>query len=85
MGTTKGFSTFTLEPLMFRVKRPIEGGVKVVHLVAKSNLFLIITSGMDPQYPSNLVFLWDDRQMRFSGKINMFKSDPLSLSYCNNM
>ena len=30
IGTTKGFSIFSLEPFLFRVKRCIEGGVKVV-------------------------------------------------------
>ena len=30
IGTTKGFSIFSLEPFRFRVKRSIEGGVKVV-------------------------------------------------------
>ena len=29
-GTTKGFAIFSLEPFRFRVKRSIEGGVKVV-------------------------------------------------------
>ena len=70
---------------MFRVKRGIEGGVKVVHMVGRSNLILVITSGLDPQYPSNVVHFWNDRMTKFAGKINQFDSDPLSLTYCQSM
>ena len=85
IGTTKGFSIFSLEPFRFRVKRCIEGGVKVVQMVGKSNLILVITSGMDPQYPSNHVHFWDDRKIKFVGRINQFTSDPLSLCHSQNM
>ena len=50
----------------------IEGGVKCVQMVGKSNLILVITTGADPQYPSNVVHFWNDRIIKFAGNINKF-------------
>lgn len=47
VGSNKGFSIFTLEPFMFRIKRAIEGGVKVIKMHGKTNLILIVTTGIN--------------------------------------
>ena len=85
IGTTKGFSIFSIEPFCFRVKRVIEGGVKVVQMVGKSNLILIVTSGLDPQYPSNHVHFWDDQRTKFVGRINAFDPDPIAISHSQSI
>ena len=85
MGTTKGFSIFSLEPLRFRVKRQIEGGVKVVQMVNKTNLILVITTGQDTNYPASYLHFWDDLKLRFVGRINQFDSDPVSICHADNI
>jgi len=54
-------------------------------MVGKSNLILIVTSGLDPQYPSNHVHFWDDQRTKFVGRINAFDPDPLAISHSQSI
>jgi len=67
-----------------RIKRKIDGGVKVVQMVGKSNLILLIPTGEDPRYPSNSVLLWDDKKLKNVGVIK-FKDDALACSFASDM
>ena len=70
---------------MFKAKRLIEGGVKVVKMVNRTNLILVITSGNDPNLSSSYLHFWDDRKIRFMGKVNKFDSDPLTICHADNV
>jgi len=63
-----------------RIRRVIEGGVKVVQMVGKSNLILLIPSGEDTRYPQNSVLLWDDKRLKHCGVIK-FGDNALSCSF----
>ena len=54
-------------------------------MVNKTNLILVITTGLDPQYPSSYLHFWDDLKLRFVGRINQFDSDPISISHAENI
>ena len=62
-----------------RIRRVIEGGVKVVQMVGKSNLILLIPSGEDTRYPENSVLLWDEK-IKQCGVIK-FGDNALSCSF----
>jgi len=63
-----------------RIRRVIEGGVKVVQMVGKSNLILLIPTGEDIRYPANSVLLWDDKRLKHVGVIK-FGDNALSCSF----
>ena len=84
VGTTNGFWIFSIEPFQMRIRRIIEGGVRVVQMVGKSNLILLIPTGEDPRYPSNSVLLWDDKKLKHVGVIK-FNDDALSCSFASDM
>ena len=84
VGTTNGFWIFSIEPFQMRIRRVIEGGVKVVQMVGKSNLILLIPTGEDPRYPANSVLLWDDKRLKHVGVIK-FSEDALSCSFASDL
>lgn len=49
VGTTNGFWIFTIEPFQMKIRRIVEGGVRSIQMVGKSNLILLIPTGDDPQ------------------------------------
>lgn len=42
-------------------------------MVGKSNVILLIPTGEDPKYPSNLMLLWDDKKMTHVAKIKLYE------------
>jgi hypothetical protein len=63
-----------------RIRRVIEGGIKVVQMVGKSNLILLIPSEEDTSYPKNSVLLWDEKRLKHCGVIE-FCDNALSCSF----
>ena len=71
IATSKGFAIYTLEPFSCRVKRQLEGGVKLVQMVGQSNLVILVTTGLDPNYQSNFVHFWDDQKTKIVGRVQL--------------
>jgi len=67
-----------------RIRRVIEGGVKVVQMVGKSNLILLIPSGEDTRYQQNSVLLWDDKRLKHVGVIK-FGDNALACSFASDI
>ena len=67
-----------------RIRRVIEGGVKVVQMEGKSNLILLIPTGEDIRYPANSVLLWDDKRLKHVGVIK-FGDNALSCSFASDL
>lgn len=49
--------------------RQITGGLRVVQMIAKSNILLMVATGENPDYPSDQVLLWDDKKLDIQHKI----------------
>ena len=84
MATNKGFSIFSLDPYLERIKRPFSGGIKCIQMVGNCNLILLVPTGDDPMYTSDSVILWDDKRLKSSGTIK-FTNSVEKISFTRDM
>lgn len=85
LGTSQAFWIYALDPAFKReVKRPFKGGIKIVQMVGISSLVLLVATGDNPEYPSDQVLIWDEKQLKVL--LTMDMNEPvLSLSFSNEM
>ena len=73
LGTNKGFKVYSLNPLsencinrgkkIYNIKIiDFEGGIKIVEILRKSNIFCLVGTGKNKDYPLNNVLIWDDKE-----------------------
>ena len=70
VGTESGFRLYDLVPFKLRYQRILNGGIGIIEMLYKSNIFGLVGGGKNPKYTPNKVILWDDYQTKV---LNEFK------------
>lgn len=77
-GTNNGFAVYNCDPLTERFNRLDKtskkaGGINIVEMLYRSNIFALVGGGESPKYPVNRVMIWDDCQNKCIAELE-FKS-----------
>ena len=64
IGTTKGFRIYNSYPLKCVIKRDINGGVSVIEVLNRCNVFAFVGTGNNIKYAQNKVILWDEQSSK---------------------
>ena len=70
VGTETGFRVYDTNPFKLRYQRILNGGIGIIEMMYKSNIFGLVGGGKNPKYTPNKVILWDDYQIKV---LNEFK------------
>ncbi|KAL2540514.1 Autophagy-related protein 18a [Abeliophyllum distichum] len=76
MGTDRGFRIYNCCPFreIFRRDFDCNGGIGMVEMFLRCNILVLVGGGETPQYPLNMVMIWDDRHSRCTGELS-FRSE----------
>lgn len=77
--TSAGFSLFTTEPFRLLVKRKIAGGVREIEMLYRTNILGFVGTGLDPKFPANKVFIYDDSRASCIGELGFSKDLVIGL------
>ena len=70
VGTERGFKLYDTIPFKLKYERILDGGIGLIEMMYKSNIFGLVGGGKNPKYTPNKVILWDDYQTKI---LNEFK------------
>ena len=70
VGTEIGFKIFTTESLQLKLKRNLGGGIGLIQILGKSNIFCLCGGGKNPKYSPNKLIIYDDKKAK---EINEFR------------
>ena len=70
VGTEIGFKIFTTESLQLKLKRTLGGGIGLIQILGKSNIFCLCGGGKNPKYSPNKLIIYDDKKAK---EINEFR------------
>lgn len=78
-GKSNGFAVYNTDPLSVRFNRftndtNAASGIGIVELLCRSNMLAIVGGCEKPQYPSNVMMLWDDYQNKAVAELT-FKTE----------
>ena len=60
VGTDIGFQIYQTNPLNLIINRQLNGGIGLVKMLEKSNIFCLVGGGKYPRFIPNKLILWDD-------------------------
>ena len=94
LGTNKGFKVYSLNPFsencinrgkkIYKIKIiDFEGGIKKVEILRKSNVFGLVGTGKNKDYPLNNVLIWDDKEEKINCTLK-FRSEIKNLKLIND-
>jgi len=91
LGTDIGFQVHNTYPLSLKFCRRLNGGISLVQILNKSNIFCLIGGGDSPKYAPNKVLIWDDKkrkeiyEFRFNSKaLNCFIKSKYIFVICQD-
>ena len=64
VGTEIGFKIFTTESLKLKIKRNLGGGIGLIQILGKSNIFCLCGGGKNPKYSPNKLIIYDDKKVK---------------------
>lgn len=70
VGTERGFKLYDTIPFKLKYERILDGGIGLIEMMYKTNIFGLVGGGKNPKYTPNKVILWDDYQTKI---LNEFK------------
>ena len=73
-GSDHGFCVFSTNGFKQLISRKLPGGVKIVEMIRRSNIFALVGGGSQPAYPPNKVILWDDYSSRIVRELTFQRS-----------
>jgi len=59
-GSENGFRVFSTNGFRELISRKMDGGLKIVEMINRSNIFALVGGGRNPVYSPNKVIIWDD-------------------------
>jgi WD40 repeat protein len=62
LGTDVGFQVHQSYPLALKFSRVLNGGIGLVQILNKSNIFCLVGGGESPKYAPNKLLIWDDKK-----------------------
>ena len=62
LGTDIGFQVYQTEPLSLLISKKLNGGIGVVKILDKSNVFCLVGGGKNPRFSPNVLMIWDDKK-----------------------
>ncbi|KAJ6918192.1 hypothetical protein NC651_012430 [Populus alba x Populus x berolinensis] len=86
VGLQNGFRIFDTDPFKPSFRRDIDthGGIGMVAMLYRSNIFCLVCGGPDPIYPRNKVMIWDDHDSRCIGELS-FRSEVKNVKLRRDM
>ena len=75
IGSDIGFQVHQSYPLALKFSRVLKGGIGLVQILNKSNIFCLAGGGLSPKYAPNKLMIWDDKkgkeiyEFRFNSKV----------------
>ena len=91
LGTDVGFQVHQSYPLALKFSRVLNGGIGLVQILNKSNIFFLVGGGESPKYAPNKLLIWDDKQgkeiyeFRFSSFVsNCFIKQKYIFVFCKD-
>jgi len=91
LGTDVGFQVHQSNPLALKFSRILNGGIGLVQILNKSNIFCLVGGGESPKYAPNKLLIWDDKQgkeiyeFRFSSFVsNCFIKQKYIFVFCKD-
>jgi len=69
-GTKHGFYIYTLNPFEKIFAREIPGGISIIKILFKSNIYLFVGNTKSGLYPNNKLIIWNDHSKKVMGEIN---------------
>ena len=91
IGTDVGFQVHQSNPLALKFSRVLNGGIGLVQILNKSNIFCLVGGGESPKYAPNKLLIWDDKQgkevheFRFSSFVsNCFIKKKYIFVFCKD-
>ena len=73
-GTAAGFAVYSCSPFAELMRREIYGGIRIVEMLHRSNIFALVGTGLSSQYKTTDVNIWDDLQQKCIAQLS-FTSD----------
>ena len=62
LGTDIGFQVYQTDPLTLTISKILNGGIGVVKILEKSNIFCLVGGGKNPRFSPNTLIIWDDKK-----------------------
>jgi hypothetical protein len=69
VSTNKGFKVYNSFPFKNNFERIFDGGIKIVELMYRSNIFALVGSENNTKYTPNKVIIWDDHQTKMISEL----------------
>jgi hypothetical protein len=60
IGTDIGFQIYETNPLNLTISRELNGGIGLVNILEKTNIFFLVGGGKYPRFTPNKLIIWDD-------------------------
>ena len=72
IGTEKGFLVYETYPIKNHYERKMDGGIKIVEMLYRTNALALIGGGENPKFNPKKLIIWDDSQNRIASEIKFF-------------
>lgn len=66
VGTDIGFNIYQTNPLNLIISRQLNGGISLVKILEKTNIFCLTGGGKSPRFTPNKLIIWDDNKNEIS-------------------
>ena len=91
IGTETGFGIYLTNPFKKKFIRNLNGGIGIVEMLNKTNIFALVGGGKNPKYPPNKLIIYDDHQLEVISELKFIsnvknvklKTDKIFVA-CNN-
>ena len=72
LGTDIGFEVYQTNPLSLIISKILNGGIGIIKILDKSNIFCLVGGGKNPRFSPNVLIIWNDKNDEIS---NEFRCD----------
>lgn len=69
--TSKGFIIYNINPFRQLVRKYIEGGLNFGTIYRRTNIFFLVGTGINSDYPTNRLIVWDEQHKKKLAEISI--------------